>query len=67
LSKTLARHGVEEIVAENIKFDPNLHQALFQIPVKGVEAGMVYSVEKKGYLLKGRVLRPAQVGVVKEE
>ncbi|KAF9207813.1 Mitochondrial matrix cochaperone [Haplosporangium sp. Z 27] len=64
LLKTLKRHGVESYDPINEKFDPNLHQANFQVPIPGKEPGTVFDVQKIGFTLKGRVLRPAQVGVV---
>ncbi|KAI7869053.1 GrpE-domain-containing protein [Spinellus fusiger] len=64
LLKTLKRHGVEQEDPLDQVFDPNRHQALFQAPMPDKEPGTVFSVQKKGYSLKGRVLRPAQVGVV---
>ena len=48
------------------KFDPNLHEALFQLPVPDKEPGTVAVVEKVGYRLHERTIRPALVGVVKE-
>lgn len=66
LLKTLKRYGVEQYNPEGEKFDPNLHQALFQAPMPEKEVGTVFSVQKVGYLIKGRVLRPAQVGVVSD-
>ncbi|ORX58091.1 GrpE nucleotide exchange factor [Hesseltinella vesiculosa] len=66
LVKTLKRHGVEQHNPEGEVFDPNLHQALFQAPMPDKEAGTIFSVQKLGYTIKGRVLRPAQVGVVAE-
>lgn len=66
LVKTLKRHGVEQHNPEGEVFDPNKHQALFQTPVPDKQAGTVFVVQKLGYTLKGRVLRPAQVGVVAE-
>ncbi|KAI8099342.1 co-chaperone GrpE [Halteromyces radiatus] len=67
LVKTLKRHGVEQHNPEGEVFDPNLHQALFQAPMPDKDAGIIFSVQKLGYTLKGRVLRPAQVGVVAEK
>ncbi|KAG0045495.1 Mitochondrial matrix cochaperone [Gryganskiella cystojenkinii] len=64
LMKTLKRYGVEAYDPMNEKFDPNLHQANFQVPMPGKEPGTVFDVQKIGFMLKGRVLRPAQVGVV---
>lgn len=66
LVKTLQRHGVERHNPEGEAFDPNLHQALYQAPIPGKEAGTIFDVQKLGYTLKGRVLRPAQVGVVSD-
>ncbi|CAO3599566.1 unnamed protein product [Absidia cylindrospora] len=66
LVKTLGRHGVERHNPNGEVFDPNLHQALFQAPMPDKEAGTIFAVQKHGYTIKGRVLRPAQVGVVAE-
>ncbi|TPX35724.1 hypothetical protein SmJEL517_g01974 [Synchytrium microbalum] len=66
LLKTLKRHGVESFGAVGDVFDPNIHQALFQVPAPDKEAGTVVSVQKEGFMIKDRVLRPAQVGVSKE-
>lgn len=64
LLKTFKRYGVEPYDPINEKFDPNLHQANFQVPMPGKEPGTVFDVQKIGFMIKGRVLRPAQVGVV---
>ncbi|KAF2400241.1 GrpE-domain-containing protein [Trichodelitschia bisporula] len=67
LLDTLKRHGVSRFdpAAEGVKFDPNRHEAVFHTPVKDKEDGVVFHTQQKGYLLNGRVLRAAQVGVVK--
>ncbi|KAF9119169.1 Mitochondrial matrix cochaperone [Mortierella sp. GBA39] len=64
LLKTFRRYGVESFDPMNEKFDPNMHQANFQVPMPGKEPGTVFDVQKIGFMIKGRVLRPAQVGVV---
>ncbi|KAI8880473.1 GrpE protein-like protein, mitochondrial [Backusella circina FSU 941] len=65
LIKALKRHGVERFIPkEGEPFDHNKHQALFQTPMSGKTPGTIFSVEKMGYTLKGRILRPAHVGVV---
>ncbi|KAF9908431.1 Mitochondrial matrix cochaperone [Lobosporangium transversale] len=64
LLKAFKRHGIEPYDPINEKFDPNLHQANFQVPMPGKEPGTVFDVQKIGFMIKGRVLRPAQVGVV---
>lgn len=64
--KVLKKHGIVPIEPLHQRFDPNLHNALFQVPTGDVEAGVVVSVAKKGYLLHHRVLRAADVGVSKK-
>ncbi len=66
LLKTLAKHGVTQFDPTGEKFDPNLHEAMFQAPVPGKEPGTVLETQKLGYMLKARTLRPAQVGVVQD-
>ncbi|KAK4511590.1 uncharacterized protein ATC70_012806 [Mucor velutinosus] len=63
LKKTLKRYDVQVDNPIDQVFDPNKHEAVFQAPVPGKEPGTIFVVQKKGYLLKNRVLRPAQVGV----
>ncbi len=63
LLKTLERHGVRKIDPQGEKFDPNLHQAMFEAPDAGVPKGMVSKVVQSGYKIGERVLRPALVGV----
>ncbi|RKP38824.1 GrpE nucleotide exchange factor [Dimargaris cristalligena] len=67
LLKTLKRHGVEPFSPMDEAFDPNKHQAMYQVTIPGKAPGTVISVEKSGYLLHGRVMRPAQVGITKIE
>lgn len=55
--------GVEEIPAQDVPFDPNVHSAMMQQPTEGVEAGIVVQVFQKGYTLNGRVIRHAMVVV----
>jgi molecular chaperone GrpE len=66
LLKTLAKHGVTPFNPTGEKFDPNRHEALFQVPVPDKEPGTVFETQKDGYMLKSRTLRPAQVGVVQD-
>ena len=61
----LERHGVREISAEGQKFDPNFHQAMFEIPNPAVPNNTVVQVVQAGYTIGDRVLRPAMVGVAK--
>jgi len=63
LGQVFKRHGLETVNPINEKFNPNLHEALFQKEVKDVEAGVVVEVTKIGYKLHERCIRPALVGV----
>lgn len=62
---TLERHGVHKIDAEGQKFDPNFHQAMFEVPNPAVPNNTVVQVVQSGYRIGERVLRPAMVGVAK--
>ncbi len=61
----LERHGVKKLAPEGEKFDPNFHQAMFEVPNPEVPAGTVVQVVQPGYSIGERVLRPAMVGVAK--
>ncbi|WP_306226633.1 nucleotide exchange factor GrpE [Bosea beijingensis] len=63
LLKTLERHGVRQIDPQGEKFDPNLHQAMFEAPDATIAKGLVSKVVQIGYKIGERVLRPALVGV----
>ena len=65
LLKTLERHGVKRLDPLGQKFDPNFHQAMFEVPNPDVANGTVVQVVQSGYAIAGRVLRPALVGVAK--
>jgi molecular chaperone GrpE len=58
------KHGIE-IIAPQVgdRFDPQLHQAMFEAPVPGTRAGDIIQVAAEGFKLHDRLLRPAQVGV----
>jgi molecular chaperone GrpE len=61
----LTRHGVKKLEPQGERFDPNLHEALFEVPDEDVPAGTVVQVIESGYTIGDRVLRPAKVGVSK--
>ncbi|PTM39327.1 nucleotide exchange factor GrpE [Bosea sp. 124] len=63
LVKTLERHGVRKIDPQGEKFDPNMHQAMFEAPDAEIGKGLVSKVVQSGYKIGERVLRPALVGV----
>jgi molecular chaperone GrpE len=61
----LERHGVRKLDPLGEKFDPNFHQAMFEVPNPDVAANTVVHVAQSGYTIGDRVLRPAMVGVAK--
>ncbi|MEM8632911.1 MAG: nucleotide exchange factor GrpE [Pseudomonadota bacterium] len=64
LTNVFSKHGIEQIAPEvGDKFDPQLHQAMFEAPVPGTKAGEIIQVATVGFMLHDRLLRPAQVGV----
>ncbi len=64
LISVFKKHGIEPIVPEvGDKFDPQVHQAMFEAPVPGTKAGDILEVMGEGFMLHDRLLRPAQVGV----
>lgn len=63
LIEAVSREGLEEIKAVGEPFDPNFHQAVMQEKDDSTEPGTVLQELQKGYVLKGRVLRPAMVKV----
>jgi molecular chaperone GrpE len=65
LHKMLEKHGIKKFEPLGEKFDPNLHQAMFEVPDPAVPPGMVAQVVQAGYKIGERVLRPALVGVSK--
>jgi molecular chaperone GrpE len=65
LLKALEKNRVRQFAPQGEKFDPNLHQAIFEVPDASVPAGHVVQVVQPGYLIGDRVLRPALVGVSK--
>lgn len=62
---TLERHGVKKLAPEGEKFDPNFHQAMFEVPNPDVPNNTVVQVVQAGFAIGERVLRPAMVGVAK--
>jgi molecular chaperone GrpE len=61
----LERHGVRKLDPQGEKFDPNFHQAMFEVPDPAVPANTVVQVVQTGYVIGERVLRPAMVGIAK--
>lgn len=61
----LERHGVKKLEPAGQKFDPNFHQAMFEVPNADIPSNTVIQVVQDGYVIGDRVLRPAMVGVSK--
>mmetsp|Transcript_15862 Transcript_15862/g.38121 ORF Transcript_15862/g.38121 Transcript_15862/m.38121 type:complete len:261 (-) Transcript_15862:792-1574(-) len=65
LTKAFSKNGLVKFGEKGEKFDPNVHEALFEYPDPEGEAGNIGQVMKVGFMLNKRVVRPAEVGVVK--
>ncbi|MGX9352453.1 nucleotide exchange factor GrpE [Shimia sp. W99] len=64
LLNTFAKHGIEVVSPEvGDKFDPQVHEAMFEAPVPGTKSGEIIQVSAEGFMLHDRLLRPAKVGV----
>jgi molecular chaperone GrpE len=65
LSNVFERYGIRRIEAVGQKFDPHMHQAMFEVPTADHPPGTVVQVMQNGYAIGERCLRPALVGVSK--
>ncbi|WP_293794779.1 nucleotide exchange factor GrpE [uncultured Bosea sp.] len=65
LLRVLERHGVRKLVPVGERFDPNFHEALFEVPDPAVPDGTVSQVVEPGYAIGTRPLRPAKVGIAR--
>ena len=65
LLATLERYGVKSIDTSDGKFDPNLHQAIAEVPGNGKPAGSIVDVVQSGFMIGDRLLRPAMVTVAR--
>ena len=64
LVNVFGRHGITPITPQvGDKFDPKQHEAMFEAPLAGTQAGNIIQVSTEGFMLHDRLLRPAQVGV----
>lgn len=66
LRALLENEGLREVEAQDELFDPEVHEAVMQVHAEGVPENQVIDVLRKGYRLKGRLLRPAMVKVAKD-
>jgi molecular chaperone GrpE len=65
LLAALERHGIEKIEPMGQKFDPQFHEAMFEVPTADAETGTVMHIVEIGYVIHDRLLRPAKVGIAK--
>jgi len=65
LLNVFERHGIKRIDPKGEKFDPNLHEAMFEIPSKDHPPGTIIEVMRAGFSIGDRLLRPALVGVAR--
>jgi molecular chaperone GrpE len=65
LHNALEKNGVRKFDPAGEKFDPNVHQAMYEVPDPSVPAGTIAQVVQSGYMIGDRVLRPALVAVAK--
>ena len=66
MMKVFKQNGLEAVECDvGTAFDPNVHNAMFEVPTADVEPGTIAAVIKQGYTLKGRVIRAADVGVAR--
>ena len=63
LTEVLRKHGVVEVEAEGVPFDPQVHEAIMREETAAVPHGTVVQVFQKGYILNDRLLRAARVKV----
>ena len=66
LISVFKKNNIEKIDCLNKKFDPNFHQAMLEVENSSKDAGTVVQEIQKGYMMKGRLLRPSLVGVAKK-
>ena len=64
---TFEKFKIEQIKSLGEQFDPNVHQAMFEVEKDGQEAGIIAEVVQEGYKIGNRLLRPALVGVIKKK
>ena len=67
LLQTLERYGVKAVDTTDGKFDPNLHQAIAEVPGNGKPPGSIVDVVQAGFTIGDRLLRPAMVTVARKE
>jgi len=65
--KAFEKHGIKRIEPMHEPFNANFHEVMFEMPGSGKSSGTIVQIIEPGYLLHDRLLRPARVGVAKDE
>mgnify|MGYP001295402633 CR=1 FL=1 len=65
LENVFGKHGITRVAAKGLPLDPNVHQAMMEMPTDDAEPGTVVQEIQAGYMIKDRLLRPAMVSVAK--
>ena len=66
LNSIFEKFKITKLESLNVKFDPNIHQAMFEIENDDVDEGTILQVVQEGFKIEDRLLRPALVGVSKK-
>ncbi len=66
LLRAFDKNGIQKTDPMGEKFDPNFHEVMFEAPMPDKKAGEIIQVIEAGYILNGRILRPARVGIAKD-
>ncbi|MCB1532659.1 MAG: nucleotide exchange factor GrpE [Alphaproteobacteria bacterium] len=67
LLRSFEKNGIQKLDPLGEPFDPNFHEVMFESPAPDKPAGTIVQVLEVGYVLNGRILRPARVGIAKDE
>ncbi|HEU0162117.1 MAG TPA: nucleotide exchange factor GrpE [Rhizomicrobium sp.] len=67
LIQTLESHGIKQVDTSDGRFDPNLHQAIAEVPGNGKAPGTIVDVVQTGFMIGERLLRPAMVTVARKD
>ena len=67
LLRSFTKNGIQKTEPLNERFDPNFHEVMFEAPMPDKQNGIIIQVIEAGYTLNGRILRPARVGIAKND
>lgn len=67
LLRSFEKNGIQKLDPIDQPFDPNFHEVMFEAPVPSKAGGTIIQVIEAGYTLNGRILRPARVGIAKDD